>query len=99
VQQQLAPPQRLGLTPREHDVLRELVAGRCSSRSLACSLRLSPKTVRFHVRNILDKLHVHSRAQAVAYALSNGLVPLPRPHSGFAPPPMASATALAFQAG
>jgi DNA-binding NarL/FixJ family response regulator len=85
-QRQAAPPHSPILTPREQDVLRELVAGRCSSRSLAGTLQLSPKTVRFHVRNVLDKLHVHNRAQAVVFALSNGLVPLPLPRAGLTPP-------------
>ncbi|HEX9982450.1 MAG TPA: LuxR C-terminal-related transcriptional regulator [Thermoanaerobaculia bacterium] len=35
---------------------------------------LSENTVKFHVRNILDKLRLHNRAQVVAYALKNKMV-------------------------
>jgi DNA-binding CsgD family transcriptional regulator len=45
-----------------------------STRELARQLGVSENTVKFHVRNILDKLHLHNRAQAVAFALRSGLV-------------------------
>ncbi len=38
---------------------------------------MSENTVKFHVRNILDKLHLHNRAQVVAYALRHRLVEAP----------------------
>lgn len=62
------------LTPRELEVLEVMVAGTTSNRALATQLGVSENTVRFHVRNILDKLHLNNRAQAVSAALRRGLV-------------------------
>lgn len=64
------------LTDRELDVLKAMVRGATSNRALARHLGLSENTIKFHVRNILDKLHLHDRAQAVAHALRAGLVDL-----------------------
>ena len=63
------------LTERENDVLKLLVDGVTTNRSLARRLEVSENTVKFHVRNILDKFHVHNRAEAVGHALRNKLVP------------------------
>ena len=60
------------LTARERDVLRLMAAGR-GNTAIARSLVLSPKTVRNHVSNILRKLHVADRAQAVSRAKQAGL--------------------------
>ncbi|HEU4522620.1 MAG TPA: response regulator transcription factor [Thermoanaerobaculia bacterium] len=57
------------LTPREREVLELMVEGVTSNRKLAKRLDLSENTVKFHVRNILDKLRLHDRAQVVGYAL------------------------------
>jgi DNA-binding NarL/FixJ family response regulator len=46
-----------------------MVEGVTSNRMLAKRLSLSENTVKFHVRNILDKLRLHNRAQAVGYAM------------------------------
>jgi DNA-binding NarL/FixJ family response regulator len=62
------------LTQREQEVLELMVGGVTSNRKLAQELRVSENTVKFHVRNILDKLHLHNRAQVVGYALRNRLV-------------------------
>jgi DNA-binding NarL/FixJ family response regulator len=62
------------LTDREREVLEAMVGGVTSNRKLARELDVSENTVKFHVRNILDKLHIHDRAQAVGYALRHGLV-------------------------
>ena len=62
------------LTDREREVLELLVQGVTSNRKLAKQLGVSENTVKFHVRNILDKLHLHNRAQIVAFALRNKLV-------------------------
>jgi len=59
------------LTPRESEVLDLMVEGVTSNRKLAKRLNLSENTVKFHIRNILDKLRLHDRAQAVGYALRN----------------------------
>ena len=57
------------LTRREQQVLDLMARGITSNRELARRLRVSQNTVKFHVRNILDKLHLHDRTQAVGYAL------------------------------
>lgn len=62
------------LTAREMEVLELMVQGETSNRALAKCLGVSGNTVKFHVRNILDKLHLHNRAQVVSYALRHGLV-------------------------
>jgi len=62
------------LTDREREVLELMVQGTTSNRKLAKHLGVSENTVKFHVRNILDKLHLHNRAQVVAYALRTRLV-------------------------
>ena len=48
-----------------------------SNRELAERLIVSENTVKYHLRNILDKLHLQNRAQVVAYALRHGLVEPP----------------------
>jgi two-component system nitrate/nitrite response regulator NarL len=45
-----------------------LIAGGANTRAIATQLRVSPATVRNHVQNLLGKLGVHSRLEAVAYA-------------------------------
>ena len=61
-----------GLTQREVDVLR-LVAGGRTSREIAESLVLSPRTVDRHIANIYAKIGAHGKADAVAYALRHNL--------------------------
>ena len=65
--------QRDDLTAREREVL-QFVAQGSTNREIAASLFLSEHTVNFHMRNILSKLHLRNRAQAVAYAIRTGLV-------------------------
>jgi DNA-binding NarL/FixJ family response regulator len=64
------------LTPRELEVLQALVEGR-SSRDICADLYIAPNTLRTHVQNLLSKLRVHSKLEAVAYALRQRLVDLP----------------------
>jgi DNA-binding NarL/FixJ family response regulator len=61
------------LTERENEVLQLLVQGVTSNRDLAERLVVSENTVKYHLRNILDKLHVQNRAQVVAYAMRHGM--------------------------
>ncbi len=65
------------LTEREREVLELLVNGITSNRKLAKQLGVSENTIKFHVRNILDKLHLHNRAQVVSYAIRHRLVEPP----------------------
>ncbi|MGC8626976.1 MAG: response regulator [Acidimicrobiales bacterium] len=56
-----------GLTGREVQVLR-LIARSKSNKDIASALGISENTVKNHVRNILEKLHLHSRMEAATYA-------------------------------
>lgn len=60
------------LTERESDVVRLVVEG-LTARQIATRLVLSPRTVENHVQNVLRKLHLHSRASLVRYAIEQGL--------------------------
>lgn len=71
-------PDEEPLTPREREVLELMVEGVTSNRKLAKRLNLSENTVKFHVRNILDKLRLHNRAEVVGYALRHGIVEQPK---------------------
>lgn len=62
-----------GLTRKELEVLRLLAAG-CSNAQLARRLHRSPKTIDHHVSSLLEKLGVHSRAEAVAAAFARGIL-------------------------
>jgi len=66
------------LTAREREVL-DLVVGGASNREIAEALVVSDNTVKYHLKNILGKLHLRNRAQVVAYALRRGL---DRPQNG-----------------
>ena len=64
-----APP----LTRRETEILR-LVAEGLQNKEIAQKLTLSLATVRNHIHNILDKLEVHSKLEAVSLAFKSGWV-------------------------
>jgi len=70
---QRAQPDSFELTRREHEVLALLVRG-LERREIAQQLFISPKTVAKHIEKILQKLRVHSQAQAVSAALRYRLV-------------------------
>ena len=61
------------LTGREIEVLQAVAQGR-TSREIGELLFISENTVKNHVRNILDKLGLHSRGEAVMYALREDLI-------------------------
>ena len=65
------------LTPRELEVLRALTEG-LSTPEICERLFIAPNTLRTHVQNIMGKLRVHSKLEAVAFALRNRLVEPPR---------------------
>ena len=69
-----AEPTAPELTKREGEILGLLAQG-LSQGEIAQALVISEKTVATHIQHILEKLGVHSRAQAVALAHRSGLVP------------------------
>lgn len=60
-----------GLTEREREVLALLTAGK-GNKEIASDLFISESTVKYHLRNILNKLHLENRAQVIAYASRRG---------------------------
>jgi DNA-binding NarL/FixJ family response regulator len=64
------------LTDRELEVL-NLVARGLNNREIARDLYISENTVKNHVRNILEKLQLHSRMEAVMYAVREKLLDIP----------------------
>lgn len=73
--QRVAPPrsQENQLSPREFQILRLLADGH-SYKTCADHLSISLDTVRFHIRNIYERLHVHSKSEAVMKALRSGII-------------------------
>ena len=61
------------LSPREGEVL-QLVAQGATNKEIGDSLFISENTVKTHLRNIMEKLHLANRSQAAAYAVKRGLV-------------------------
>ena len=72
--QRVRPPSQAtyGLTPHELRLLRLLVDGH-NYKTAAAEVCVSVNTVSFHMRKIYDKLQVHSKSEAVAKALRDGL--------------------------
>ena len=68
------PVPGLDLTEREREVLTLLIEG-LNNTQIAGRLTVSPSTIKSHVSNILSKLDVTSRTEAVALALRNGIIP------------------------
>jgi DNA-binding NarL/FixJ family response regulator len=61
------------LTSREIQILELVVEGK-TNREIANSLVISENTVKIHLRNILEKLHLQNRIQAAVYAVRQGLI-------------------------
>ena len=61
------------LTQREIELL-QLIAEGLSNKAVAQKLYISENTVKYHIKKILQKLGVHNRTEAVAYALRTGLI-------------------------
>ncbi len=68
-----AAPDPDRLSDRETQVLRLVVAGR-RNKEIAADLGISENTVKYHLRNILEKLHAGSRTEVAARAVREGLV-------------------------
>ena len=69
------PPRKsdIRITEREHEVLSNLAQG-SSYSAIADTMCVAADTVRFHIRNIYRKLHVHSQTAAVAKAIREDLI-------------------------
>ncbi|MEE9229638.1 MAG: response regulator transcription factor [Acidobacteriota bacterium] len=66
-------PNNSKVSPREREVLELLTKG-STNKEIASSLYISENTVKNHLKNILEKLHLKNRVEAVTYALREGLV-------------------------
>jgi DNA-binding NarL/FixJ family response regulator len=67
------PATNSGLSPQELQLMKLLMDGH-QNKTAAAELGISVHTVGFHLRSIYEKLHVHSRSEAVARALRGGLI-------------------------
>lgn len=67
------PGSGAAITGREREVLRLLAQG-TSTETIAARLGIGHRTARNHIQNLLSKLQVHSRLEAVSYALTHGLL-------------------------
>jgi DNA-binding NarL/FixJ family response regulator len=76
-----APQDPHQLTAREAEVLAGLAQG-ASTKTLAALMRVSPATARTHVHSVLAKLGVHTRLEAVAYAVEHRLIDIDRTRNG-----------------
>lgn len=69
----VAGENRYQLTTREKEILESLVDGN-SYKMIAASLSISVETVKTHIKNVYEKLHVNSQTEAVTKALKEGIV-------------------------
>jgi DNA-binding NarL/FixJ family response regulator len=76
-----APLPGADLSPREKEVL-ELVTRGKTNKEIAAALAIAENTVKNHLKNILEKLHLENRVQAATFALREGLVEKPPGKSG-----------------
>jgi two-component system, NarL family, nitrate/nitrite response regulator NarL len=72
------PPE---LSPREVEVLTCVADGK-SNKEIAAALDIAENTVKNHLKNILEKLHLENRVQAATYALRQGLLGKPTKKNG-----------------
>jgi DNA-binding NarL/FixJ family response regulator len=73
MQPQKSADPEVQLTDREQEILKELATGK-SYKDIGDSIYLSEDGVRYHIRNIYQKLHVNSRSQAVAKGMKQKLI-------------------------
>jgi DNA-binding NarL/FixJ family response regulator len=71
---------RLEFTPREIEVLQLLAIG-LSTNHMAARIGIAPHTIEWHVRNVIEKLAVHSKLQALIAAAHYGLIELRGPQT------------------
>lgn len=67
------PSPGVALTSREREVL-QLVASGASNKEIAAHLHITEGTVKNHLHNVLEKLHLENRVQAAAYVLRQGII-------------------------
>lgn len=67
------PSPLIGLTSREMEVLQELADG-ITNQEIAARLYISENTVKNHIHNILEKLNLTNRREAISFARQNGLI-------------------------
>lgn len=72
------PETRDELTGREIEILQLVVEGK-TNKEIGATLFISENTVKIHLRNILEKLHLQNRIQAAVYAVRQGMVETPSP--------------------
>ena len=72
-----SPSPLVGLTSREIEVLQELTDG-ITNQEIAVRLYISENTVKNHIHNILEKLGLGNRREAIEFARKNGLIPASR---------------------
>ncbi len=70
----------VGLTDREHEVLEQVAKGH-TNKEIGATLYISDNTVNYHMKNILNKLHLRNRAEVVAWSIQHGVAGTP-PASG-----------------
>jgi DNA-binding NarL/FixJ family response regulator len=73
----LMQEQNSGLTTRQREIL-EMVAGGMTYKEVGVALHLSENTVKYHMGEVLRRLHAKNREQVVAHALRTGLVRIPK---------------------
>ena len=76
-----APLPAAELTLLEKDVLEQVAEGR-SSEEIASALAIAENTVKNHMQNVLEKLHLENRVQAATFALRQGLLHTPPKKNG-----------------
>ena len=71
------PPSAFGLSPREFDVIAEIVGG-ATNKDIAAALRISEETVKRHLTNIFDKTGASTRLELALFAVHHALVKFDR---------------------
>jgi DNA-binding NarL/FixJ family response regulator len=76
-QMQAKESQDFSLSPRQYQILTLVAQGQTYSQ-VAVTIGIAERTVKYHMAEILDHLHLQNRAQVIAYAVQSGLVPRQR---------------------
>ncbi len=76
-EEQSEAPDETSLSPRQVEIL-SLVAQGQTYQQVAVTIGIAERTVKYHMAEILDRLHLRNRSQVIAYAAQSGLVPRQR---------------------